>query len=103
MELYKGGLGDSGTSTTDLTGLAKTSGGLLPMLSEADPRAQTFGYKADASRVDVTKFPEYSAGQTCATCSIYFGAPEAAAGLCPIFSSKAVAAAGWCTSYTKKP
>lgn len=75
----------------------------LPMLSEADPVAQSLGYKADAAKVDKTKFPEYVAGQSCSSCSLYQGTAGAASGPCPIYAGKAVAATGWCASYAKKP
>ncbi|WP_340627449.1 high-potential iron-sulfur protein, partial [Burkholderia cenocepacia] len=39
-----------------------------PMLSETDPTAAALGYKADATKVDKTKYPKYAAGQDCAAC-----------------------------------
>lgn len=74
----------------------------LPMLSESDPVATSLGYKANASAVDKTKFPQYAAGQTCSNCSLYQGAAGSASGACPIYAGKAVAAKGWCASYAKK-
>jgi hypothetical protein len=73
----------------------------LPMLSEADPMAQALGYRADATKVDKTKFPQYAAGQTCSTCSLYAGT-GAPSGPCPIYAGKSVAATGWCASYARK-
>jgi hypothetical protein len=75
----------------------------LAMVSEADPLAQALGYKADAGKVDRTKFPQYVAGQTCSSCSLYQGTAGAASGPCPLYAGKAVAATGWCSSYAKKP
>ena len=74
----------------------------LPMLSESDPVATSLGYKADASKVDKAKFPQYAAGQTCSNCSLYQGAAGSSSGACPIYAGKAVAAKGWCASYAKK-
>jgi hypothetical protein len=74
----------------------------LPMLSEADPMAQALGYRADATKVDKAKFPQYAAGQTCSTCSLYAGTAGAASGPCPIYAGKAVSATGWCSSYARK-
>ena len=74
----------------------------LPMLSESDPVAVGLGYKADASAVDKTKFPQYAAGQSCANCALYQGAAGSSSGACPIYAGKAVAAKGWCASYSKK-
>jgi hypothetical protein len=72
------------------------------MLSESDPAASALGYKADASTIDKTKFPQYATGQTCSGCVLYQGAAGASSGPCPVFAGKAVAAKGWCVSYSKK-
>jgi hypothetical protein len=72
------------------------------MLSESDPAASALGYKADASSVDKTKFPQYAAGQSCSSCVLYQGAAGASSGPCPVFAGKAVAAMGWCASFSKK-
>ena len=74
----------------------------LPMLSESDPTASTLGYKADASRVDTTKFHQYAAGQSCSNCALYQGVAGDASGRCAIYPGKAVSAKGWCASYGKK-
>lgn len=72
------------------------------MVAESDAQAAALGYKADATKVDKTKFPKYAAGQNCASCSLYQGKAGDAAGGCPIFPGKQVAAKGWCNSYLKK-
>jgi High potential iron-sulfur protein len=71
-----------------------------PKLDENDPQAQQLGYKQDATKVDVHRFPAYAAGQTCANCSLFEGKPGDVYGGCVIFGKKQVAAAGWCSSYT---
>jgi hypothetical protein len=73
-----------------------------PMLSESDPTATSLGYKASASTVDKTKFPQYAAGQACSACALYQGTAGSTSGPCPIFAGKAVSASGWCASFTKK-
>ena len=40
-----------------------------PMLAESDPTATALGYKADATKVDKTKYPKYAAD--CAACMLY--------------------------------
>lgn len=82
--------------------LAGTVQAQQAMLAETDPQAVALGYKADATKVDKTKFPKYAAGQSCASCTLYQGKAGAAAGVCPIFAGKQVAAKGWCNSYVKK-
>ncbi len=72
------------------------------MVAETDAQAAALGYKADATKVDKTKFPKYAAGQNCGSCALYQGKAGDAAGGCPIFAGKQVAAKGWCNSYVKK-
>lgn len=71
-------------------------------LAETDPQAAALGYKADATKTDVKKYPKYAAGQNCKSCALYAGKPADAAGACPLFAGKQVAAAGWCSAWAKK-
>jgi hypothetical protein len=87
-------------ATAGLSSLARADS--LPMLSESDPLAQALGYRADATKVDKSKFAQYAAGQACASCSLYGGAAGATSGPCPLYAGKAVSASGWCASYAKK-
>jgi hypothetical protein len=72
------------------------------VLTESDPTAVALGYKANASTVDRTKFPQYAAGQSCSSCALYQGAAGSSSGPCPIYGGKLVSSTGWCASYTKK-
>lgn len=72
------------------------------MVVESDAQAAGLGYKADATKVDKTKFPKYAAGQVCANCALYQGAATSAAGGCPLFAGKQVAGKGWCSAWAKK-
>jgi hypothetical protein len=71
-------------------------------LSESDPTAMALGYKADASKVDKSKFPKYAAGQSCANCQLYGGKATDASAPCPTFGNKVVAGKGWCNAWVKK-
>lgn len=71
-----------------------------PKLSEADPAAVAVGYREDASKIDKAKYPNYSAGQDCSSCSLYSGKSPDAWGGCALFTGKQVAAHGWCSAYT---
>ena len=73
-----------------------------PMVDEKDPQATGLGYKADATKVDKTKFPKYAAGQACASCALFQGKPADAAGACALFAGKQVSGKGWCSAYAKK-
>lgn len=73
-----------------------------PMVAENDPVATTYGYKADASKVDKAKFPKFAAGQSCVNCALFQGAAGATAGACPLYAGKQVSAKGWCNAYAKK-
>ena len=72
------------------------------MVVETDPQAVALGYKADASKVDKTKFAKYAAGQHCGSCALYQGKPDSAAGGCALFAGKQVSSKGWCSAYAKK-
>jgi hypothetical protein len=74
----------------------------VPMVAESDPNAASLGYKADASKVDKTKFPKYAAGQNCSSCALFQGKAGDAAGVCPLFAGKQVSGSGWCSAYAKK-
>jgi hypothetical protein len=71
-----------------------------PHLSVSDPAAQAVAYSEDASKVDHAKNPNYAAGQTCATCSLYQGKSTDAWGGCTLFGDKLVAGRGWCSSWS---
>lgn len=73
-----------------------------PMVAEADATATSLGYKADATKVDKTKFPKYAAGQQCGSCALFQGKAGDKAGGCPLFAGKQVSSAGWCSAYAKK-
>ena len=74
-----------------------------PLVEETDPAAAALGYKHDATKVDAKKYPQYKAGQTCATCALYTGKAGAATGPCMALANKPVNAKGWCMVYAKKP
>jgi High potential iron-sulfur protein len=73
-----------------------------PALTEADPQAVALGYKADASKVDKAKFPQYGAGQQCSGCNFYQGKATDAMAPCQLFAGKQVGAKGWCSAFVKK-
>jgi len=74
----------------------------VPMVAETDATATSLGYKADATKVDKTKFPKFAAGQNCGSCALFQGKAGDKAGGCPLFAGKQVASAGWCSAYAKK-
>ncbi len=71
-------------------------------VSELDPTAISLGYKADASKVDRTKFPKYAPPAACSNCSLYQGKASDTTGPCTIFQGKLVSASGWCSAYTAR-
>ena len=72
------------------------------MVVESDAQAVALGYKADASKVDKTKYSKFAAGQQCDGCALFQGKGGAASGPCPLFAGKQVSAKGWCSAYAKK-
>lgn len=73
-----------------------------PLLKDSDSEAKAMGYHEDASTVQASRYPQYKPGQTCANCSLYSGAANAASGACSVFMDKDVAATGWCTVWEAK-
>ena len=71
-------------------------------LSETDPAATALGYKADASKVDAKKYPNFVAGRRCADCQLYGGKTSDATAPCSAFGGKLVSAKGWCLAWAKK-
>lgn len=72
-------------------------------VAESDPAAAALGYKMDATKVDAQKYPQYKAGQACATCALFAGKAGEASGPCMALANKIVEAKGWCMVYAKKP
>jgi hypothetical protein len=91
-------LSAAGACTLALNGKAQAQA----MVSESDPQAAALGYKADASKVEKSKYAKYSAGQECDNCALYQGKAGSSAGGCSLFAGKQVAAKGWCSAYAKK-
>lgn len=91
-----------------VTGLGHMNSALAEpvKLTEDDPTAMALGYKNDATKVDVEKYPrragEEGAKQTCKNCSLYNVAEEADGwGPCTIFPGKTVAGKGWCSAWVE--
>ncbi len=69
-----------------------------PMLSESEPKALEFHYKADSATVDAKAHPSWTSAQKCSACQLYEDGADGA-GSCLLFPGKRVAAIGWCTSF----
>jgi High potential iron-sulfur protein len=81
---------------------SRVSAQAAPALTEADPQAAALGYKADATKVDKAKYPQYAAGQQCSSCNFYQGKATDAMAPCQLFAGKQATAKGWCSAYVKK-
>ncbi|CAN5905914.1 high-potential iron-sulfur protein [soil metagenome] len=71
-------------------------------LEETDPQAAALGYKADATKVDKTKYPQHQATQMCSGCNFFQGKPTDAMAPCTLFAGKQVSSKGWCSAWAKK-
>ena len=80
----------------------KPAAAAVAAVAETDPAAAALGYKVDASKVDIKKFPSYVKGRQCVGCQLYAGKPTDAAAPCAIFGGKLVAGKGWCAAWAKK-
>ena len=98
--------GTAGYATTALAGytlIASTAHANDPsVLNEDDPIALALGYKADATQVDISRYPkkagEQGSKQICANCTLYTEQNDAL-GLCAAVPGKLVAGAGWCQAW----
>ena len=73
-----------------------------PLVAETDANAVSLGYKSDATKVDLKKYPAHKATQHCGNCALFQGKATDAAGGCPLFAGKQVATKGWCSAYAPK-
>jgi hypothetical protein len=92
--------GISAAATTACSTMAPSDAN--PMVSDTDAVAVALGYSGDATKTDVKKFPQYAAGQSCASCVLYSGATGSGSAACQAFGGKRVAAKGWCSAWVKK-
>lgn len=69
---------------------------------ETDPQAVALGYSPDATKTDVKKYPNYSAGRSCDGCVLFQGKAGDSSGSCAVFGNKLVVNKGWCSAWTKK-
>ena len=91
----------AGAST--LTGaLAFAQNSPPALVIDTDTNAVALGYSSDGGKTDVKKYPQYTAGQSCSTCTLFTGTAKDTSAVCPIFGGKAVSAKGWCSAWTKK-
>jgi hypothetical protein len=71
-------------------------------VEESSPSATALGYKHDATKVDVKKYPAYAAGKNCAGCTLFQGKAGDPWGACGALGGKQVNAKGWCIAWAKK-
>jgi hypothetical protein len=71
-------------------------------IDENAPAATALGYKHDATKVDIKKYPAYAAGKNCGNCMLFQGKPADAWANCAALGGKQVNAKGWCMAWTKK-
>jgi len=71
-------------------------------VAETDPQAVALGYKEDAAKVDVKKYPKHAATDGCKSCQLFQGKAGDAYGACPLYAGKVVSANGWCSAWVKK-
>lgn len=71
-------------------------------IEESAPGALALGYKHDASKIDVKKYPAYAAGKNCANCTLFQGKATDPWAVCSAMAGKQVNAKGWCIAWAKK-
>lgn len=102
-------LGAAALGTLSFKSAPAMAAGKLPLVSESDAQAKSFGYYADASKVDKKKWTKKAGPdgdrQKCSNCILFNGGKVTAdaEGPCPLFPGKGVAAKGWCNSWQNNP
>lgn len=81
--------------------LGATAAQAAPHVDEGDETAKALGYKHDATKVDVKKYPQHTAAQKCANCGFWQGAATDEWAGCAMFGRKHIANAGWCAAWKK--
>lgn len=75
-------------------------------VKEDDPLAKSLGYRADATKVDIEKFPKRKGPdgekQTCKNCQFYIAKADSNWGACQIIRGGDVKATGWCNTWAQK-
>ena len=96
-------LGKALLGTLGLPLLSEPAQALVSKLNPADPAAAAVGYVEDATKVDVSKFPTYKRGQSCANCTLlrpqYIGPYRP----CKLFPKNVISVKGWCNAWVKNP
>lgn len=85
-----------------LTRTAQAQAQAPTVVLETSEQAQALGYKADSTKVDVKKYPNRAADQSCSGCTLYQGKAGDSTGGCAVFGNNLVAGKGWCGAWTKK-
>ena len=92
--------------------LTQTAFAADDVVSEKDPAAQALGFRLDAKKVDLKKWPKRAgaegAKQFCWTCALYQAKdsknPKAdAEAPCAVLGMKKVKQGGWCNSWAQNP
>ncbi len=110
-----GGLGLATLFLADKTlaqkSAAQAGAAKLEMTKETDPQATALGYKEDAAKVDVKKWPKRGGAegskQFCYNCQFYQSKSDKPASVpaapCTLFANKGVTAKGWCNGWVQNP
>lgn len=91
-----------GVAGSLLSGFALAQKPALNLVQDSDPSAIALGYVSDVQKIDTKKFPQYAAGQHCASCTLFQGTAKDANAPCLAFGGNAVSSKGWCSAWVKK-
>jgi hypothetical protein len=90
------------TASSLLSGVTLAQKPAVNQVQDTDPSAIALGYVSDVKKIDTKKFPQYAAGQNCATCTLFQGTAKDANAPCLAFGGNAVSSKGWCSAWVKK-
>ena len=91
-----------GAASTLLSGYSLAKKPALNVVQDTDPSAIALGYVSNIKNIDTKKYPQYTMGQYCASCTLFQGTAKDATAPCLAFGGSAVSSRGWCSAWVKK-
>lgn len=90
------------TASSLLSGVALAQKPAVNLVQESDPSAIALGYVSNIRNIDTKKYPQFTMGQYCASCTLFQGTAKDATAPCLAFGGSAVSSRGWCSAWVKK-
>ena len=90
------------TASSLLSGYSLAKKPTVNLVQESDPSAIALGYVSNIRNIDTKKYPQFTMGQYCASCTLFQGTAKDATAPYLAFGGSAVSSRGWCSAWVKK-